>query len=337
MNSILTLDYESALLSLKKALEIDSTFTFATFYIAYAYAFDLYHHYQPEQRNTWIQQAYNIKDRLPSRYQNWLDMWYACFISKNLRDIIWYCNLLEESGTESRLYWFNLGFTYNEYLQLYEKAVEVFEKIEKINLERGGDWKYVNFYHIYGRALHKTGKHEKEKEISEIGEKLFPDRGRIKINKAICALSCSDTAKANEYVAKFISILREQYGYSEAIVELAVGSFIYKEANIFDEAEKHLRNAYALDPQSIDVIYNLADLLIHNDDNVDEGMQLIQKGLELEPDFWGFFRIKGWSYYKQGRLDEAIQLLKRAEEKSLEFHYELHQQIQEVEQALGSR
>ena len=59
MNSILTLDYESALLSLKKALEIDSTFTFATFYIAYAYAFDLFHHYQPKQRNTWIQQAYN--------------------------------------------------------------------------------------------------------------------------------------------------------------------------------------------------------------------------------------------------------------------------------------
>ena len=90
-------------------------------------------------------------------------------------------------------------------------------------------------------------------------------------------------------------------------------------------------------PQSIEVIYNLADLLINNDVNVDEGMKLIQKGLELEPNFWGFLWIKGWSYYKQGRLDEAIQLLKRAEEKSVEFNYELHQQIQEVEQALASQ
>ena len=39
VNLILTSDYESAIKSLKKALEIDSTFTFASFYIAFAYNF----------------------------------------------------------------------------------------------------------------------------------------------------------------------------------------------------------------------------------------------------------------------------------------------------------
>ena len=40
VNLILTSDYESAIKSLKKALEIDSTFTFASFYIAFAYNFN---------------------------------------------------------------------------------------------------------------------------------------------------------------------------------------------------------------------------------------------------------------------------------------------------------
>ena len=41
MNLILTEDYESAIQSLKKALEIDSTFTFASFYIAFALNYNI--------------------------------------------------------------------------------------------------------------------------------------------------------------------------------------------------------------------------------------------------------------------------------------------------------
>ena len=335
MNSILTLDYESAIQSLKRALKIDSTFTFASFYIAYAYAFDKYHNYQPEQRNIWIQKAYYSKDRLPSEYQLWLELSHAIFISKNLQDIIRYCNLLKESETESRLFWFNLGVTYSEFLRQYEKAVEVFEKVEEINLQREAVWKYVDFYFFYGIALHMTGKHKKEKEISEIGKKLFPNKGRIAAIQAVCALSRGDTTKANECIAKFRAILRG-YGYSEFIIEYWVGWMIFEQANIIDRAEAHIRNAYELEPQSIEVISSLGNLLIDHDINVDEGMKLIQKGLEIEPDdpelLWG----KGWACYKQGKFEEAMQLLRIAEEKSFEFNYELHQHIQIVEQALAS-
>jgi len=335
MNSILTLDYESSIESLKKALENDSTFALASFYIAYAYAFDVIHDYQPEQRNIWIQKAYMTKDRLQSEYQLLLDMWYAIFISKNLQEIATYCSLLEEFEIESRLYWFNLGVTYSYFLHQYDKSIKAFEKVEEINLERGGDWKYVNYYYFYGSALHNAGKHEKEKEISEIGAKLFPDWARITMNQATCALWQGDTIEANLYLRESKSICIK-FGFSKSWIEVSLGS-IYQEANIIDQAEVHFRNAYKLNPLFIDAISSLANLLIDNDINVDEGMELIQQGLEIEPDDPGLLQAKGWGNFKRGKFEESIQLLRMAEEKSFEFNYDLYQKIQEVEQILASR
>jgi tetratricopeptide (TPR) repeat protein len=310
MYSILSLDYESGIEFLNTALKIDSTFTFATFYIAYAYAFS----YQLEQANIWTQKAYNIKNRLPSKYQLWLDQWYAFFISKNLPDIIRYGNLLEESGIENRLLLFDLGDTYH-YIRQYEKAIEAFEKIEEISLERGGEWEYVMFYYRYGEDLHKVGKHEKEKEISEIGLS-FPNSSYILWNQAGCALSRGDTIEANEYLEKVKSVSKNEYGFLKLDTEMSLG-YIYEEASIIDKAEEHYRSAFEMAPQDINAINDLAYFLIDNDINVDEGMELIQKGLEIEPDYWELLLGKGLGRYKQCNFEEAIKLYKGRKKKVL--------------------
>ena len=120
MNMILASEYESAINLLTKALEIDSTFTFASFYIAFAYNFSSLDPGYTKSR-IWTQKAYEGKEKLPIKYQNWVAIWYACLISENQEDIIRNCRLLEESGIESRLLWLDLGVTYNEALEiLYE-------------------------------------------------------------------------------------------------------------------------------------------------------------------------------------------------------------------------
>jgi len=331
MNSILKLDYDSGIESLKKALEIDSTFTFAAYYIAYAY----YYNYQLKQSIIWIQKTYNTKDRLPLKYQYWLESGYAMFISKNLQDILRYCNLLKESGIESRLLLSDLGDTYWA-IQQYEKAIEALEKVEEISQERGDDWKHRwDYFFTYGNALHEVGKHDKENEILEIGLRVYPKNIYMVSKQAICALSLGDTAEANEHLEKYKSIVRER-DWSEAALELNFGR-IFQDANIIDKAEVHFRNAYELKPQNMDNVFGLANILINNDINVDEGMELIQKGLEIEPDFIQLLWAKGWGCYKQGKYEEAIQLLRMTEENLLYLDLELHQQIQEVEQARASK
>jgi TolB-like protein len=137
VNLILTSDYEAAVKSLKKSVEIDSTFTFASFYIAFAYNFWGGQNF--DQYAIWTLRAYRGKDRLPAKYQNWLELWYACYYGDNQQDIIRYCNLLEKSGIESRLLWFDLGVTYYSFAEMYNKSLEAFEKVEEISLERGSD------------------------------------------------------------------------------------------------------------------------------------------------------------------------------------------------------
>jgi TolB-like protein len=332
-NLILTQNYESGIKWLKEALKIDSTFTFASFYIALAYNYNS----QPEQE-FWIKKAYATKDQIPPEYQIWLDLWYACLISNNLQDVYLYCNLLEESGINSRLLWYDIGLTYIsfycDYPPQFEKAIEAFEKVMEISTERGDYWKYERYYEKNGLALHKTGQHEKEKGIYQIGLSVFPESGYILFRQAVCALSISDTFKGNEYLAKLKTLGKER-GYSESFIEKEIGN-IYEEANIIDQAEAQYRKAYELEPQNINRILHLAGLLIDYDINVNEGMELVQKGLTIQPDNSFLLWCKGLGYYKQGKYEEAIQFLIRAEE-IIGLLSELCKDLHEAEQALANQ
>jgi tetratricopeptide (TPR) repeat protein len=244
--------------------------------------------------------------------------------------------LLEESGINSRLLWFDIGLTYMgfycEYPPQMEKAIDAFEKVMEISLERGDYWKYEGYYQNYGLALHKTGEHEKEKGIYEIGLSVLPESVYILFRQAVCALSMGDTSKANVYISRGRSI-NKGLGNSEATIELWVGH-IYEDANIKDQAEVHIRKAYELDPQNR--IVDLAAFLIFRDINIEEGMELVQKGLEIQQDNSFLLWCKGLAYYKQGRYEEAVQLLRGASEE-IGLNPYLCKQLHEAEQALANQ
>jgi tetratricopeptide (TPR) repeat protein len=192
--------------------------------------------------------------------------------------------------------------------------------------------------HIYtlpGAIYHELGNHTREKEIYELGLSANPEEYRIIYNQAVCVLSQGDMTEAEKLITKYKSIRKEK-GASELAIMSSLGS-IYQEANIPDKAEEYFRNAYKQEPQNPWWIYQLAYHLINYDINIDEGMELIQKGLEQYPEDAGLMQVKGWCYYKQGKLEESIQLLKRAEEKNIVFNRRLYLQIQEVEQAIANQ
>ena len=69
--------------------------------------------------------------------------------------------------------------------------------------------------------------------------------------------------------------------------------------------------------------------------SVEEGMELTQQSLELDPGNLGFLWTKGSGYYKLGDLEKSLQLLLEVDLNYPYFNNNLKQQIQEVEQALG--
>ena len=323
MNLVLNQNTESGIRSLKKALEIDSTFTLASFYIAYAYNYQ----FQVEPSIKWIAKAYLHKDRVPPKYQLWIELWYACYFGRKIEDISKCCDQLAESGINTRFFWSDLGATYSDFLHQYEKAVMAFEKVLEINAERIGEWKFILFWDQFMMALHKTGKHEREREISYLVLKILPDQSNWPYYRmAICALSHGNTEEANEILVKYIAKHKE-LGTKEGLLELFLGQ-IYEEANIMDKAEMHFRKTH---------IFYLAQFLIKNDRNVDEGMGLIHKLLEEDPKDEFALQLEGWGLYKQGKYEEALQLLGKMWEISKGFNTELYNHLEAAKKAVANQ
>ncbi len=71
----------------------------------------------------------------------------------------------------------------------------------------------------------------------------------------------------------------------------------------------------------------LANVLINAEININEGMDLVQKALIINPEYVWPDWIKGRGLYKQGKFEEAVLLLRRAEEKWESFNRELHPDV----------
>ena len=331
VNLILTSDYEPAVRSLKRALEIDSTFTFASFYIAFAHSFNN----QFEQSRMWTQKAYNTKERLPLKYQYWLEMWYACYISSNPQDIIRYCNLLEKSEIESRLLWFDIGVTYHGFSEMYDKAVEAFEKVEEISLERGGDWKYDRYYREYCIALLLADRPEKAKRISEKGLLINPKNDWLVVYQGSSNIMLGDTIAVEKNISEIRSVIKRENA-PKSIEEWVIGS-MYLSAWDTIRAEEHYRKAYNLDPENLNRINNLTWVLIRSGINIEEGLELSQKGLKKYPDSDFLLWMKGIALHKSGKHEEALEILKKVDEMWIGYNKDLKKDIQEVEKAVANQ
>jgi TolB-like protein len=326
MNLVLSQNSEAGIRSLKKALEIDSTFTFAAFYLAYAYNTSSW-----EQTKYWTNKAYLNKERVPPKYQLWIELWHACLFSKNNREVSRYCDLLAESGINTRFFWSDLGVTYYEYLRQYDKAIEAFENVMKICTERNDNWEFVSFWDRFLRALHETGNHEREKEIYELGLKAIPNRSNyFYYRKLVCALSHGDTSAVNEVLPKYFAKHKE-LGTPEVTLERFLGN-MYEEANLLDQAEIHYRRVHEIDPV---LIATLAQFLIDHEINVDEGIELLDKGLTSRPGLSAYLGLKGWGLYKQGKYEEALKLLSEAWDKESDFNLDLYNYLEAAKKAVA--
>ena len=331
LQSILEKEYTLAIESLKRAFEIDSSFTFAAFYIAWAHCYGK----QWGDLGSWTQKAYNGKDKLPMKYQHLLELWKACFVNKNMNDIIKYCDLLVKCDIKSRLLLFDLGITYHSFLKQHEKAIEIYKKIEDISLTWGNQWEYLEYYDWFGRAYHEIGKHKEEEALYKIGLTISPNDSAILLNRCVCAVSQNDILKAEEYITKFFSVVTRVKAW-EAYQERLKG-LIYIKADHIEQAIRHLRRAVELDPQNEYYCFLLGSNLIVHDINVEEGLEIIQNLLKINTgDVWLLW-AEARAYLKQGEYEKALNNLEQVKKEWASASSAMDQDIQQAEQALANQ
>ena len=108
--------------------------------------------------------------------------------------------------------------------------------------------------------------------------------------QAVLSLTEDDASSANQYIEKFISASRINSASEATITTNLAG--IYLEADIKYKAEEYFRKALSLEPGDPERLNALAWFLIETDRNVDEGMELISKALELSPDDYIYLAYK---------------------------------------------
>jgi len=162
VNAMLAFDAETARSSLIRAMDIDSTFTLAAFYLAWVSTMS---NSSWEDQAFWIYQAHELKYNLPPQYQTWIDLWYT-FLDEDTEGIRKVCSIMERSDIQSRLYWFDLAATYSG-LRDYDKAVEICQKVEEINIQWKDEWEFAPYYGTYVASLFRVGKLDEMDRIAE--------------------------------------------------------------------------------------------------------------------------------------------------------------------------
>jgi len=87
---------------------------------------------------------------------------------------------------------------------------------------------------------------------------------------------------------------------------------IYERQKKFDDAEQEFRKVLDVNPNNGPVLNYYGYMLADRGIRVDEAASLIQRALQQEPNNGAYLDSLGWAYYKQNKLVEAEEYLRKA-------------------------
>jgi tetratricopeptide (TPR) repeat protein len=93
-----------------------------------------------------------------------------------------------------------------------------------------------------------------------------------------------------------------------------VRGIAYERSDQWPKAEADLKKALALSPDQPLIMNYLGYSWIDKGQNLDEGMKLIKRAVELKPDDGYIVDSLGWAHYRLGKYDDAVRELERAVE-----------------------
>jgi len=287
-----------------QSIAIDTNFTDAYIMLSSTYQYQGIY----DQAKKWSLRLYEKRDILPMYQKVYANWGYARYFETPHEEIK-YLEQLRELDDQIPFMYYLIGGDYRR-LQEYDKAIPYYEKA--LGIYHKWDVKpwWTNYYTELGRAYHKTGQYKKVRKTYRKAERDFPDDPSLIYWQTVLALSEGKQKEVDNYVSKYKSIRKENSASEAEIVTNLAG--IYSEANIPDKTEKYYREALSLEPDSAERLNNLAYFLIDKDQNTTEGLQLVEAALKLSSDDYNYLHTKGWGLFKQGKYQEALDILQKS-------------------------
>ncbi|MCX6226547.1 MAG: tetratricopeptide repeat protein, partial [Bacteroidia bacterium] len=326
-NAFFKWDLENAKSWLLKALEKDPNFSSAALYLSETYN----NGRNPEEAKKWCLELYKKRNQLPLAQKimaNWL---YATHF-ESLTESIKYLKQIIEIDDQVPVFHFELGFELQS-MNKYDEAIPAFEKALEIYKKWGTTPPWALNYTMLGNAYHETKQYGKEEQLYAIGEKDFPENSTLVSQHASLALCQGDTVAASRYLGKYVVMLKG-YSYTEGGIAYKLASF-YSRDGLLNQAEEYYRKAVLLEPKNALFLNDLSWFLIDRDRNIDEGLLLADKALQINPGEFTFWDTKGWGLYKKGNYKEALVCLEKSRGLGPVKNDENAQHIEEVKKAMA--
>jgi tetratricopeptide (TPR) repeat protein len=297
-------DYFASYKIYLQALAVDSNFFEAALKLSVAY----FNEYLYDEAKRWCLMAYDKRDRMPLQLNIITNRVYAILFESPIEEIK-YLRQLQELDDLVPSYYYSSGYAYSRMLQ-FEKAIPEYEKALEIYDKSGIKPSWVFNYVQLGEAYNKTGQYKKERKLYKKAENDFPDNLVLNYQKCLLATVEGDTVNANKYLEKGIRLAKEN-SWTDANIASQI-AFGLSDIGKNDKSEEYYRKALSLEPDKPGRMNDLAYLLIDSERNITEGMNLVDKTLELKPDNYLFLHTKGWGLYKQGRYKDALDILQKS-------------------------
>ena len=287
-----------------QALAIDSNFTEAALKLSIAY----YDEYLYDEAKKWCLLAYKKRDQMPLQLKIITNRVHAVLFETPVEEIK-YLRQLQGLDDLVPSYYYSSGYAYSLLFQ-FAKAIPEYEKSLDLYDKSGIKPAWIFNYIQLGEAYNKTGQYKKEKKLYIKAERDFPDNYILNYQKGLLALVEGDTVDGYKYLGNAERLAKEN-SWTDANIASQI-AFGLSDIGKKDKAEEYYRKALSLEPDKPSRMNDLAYLLIDSERNINEGIDLADKTLELKPDDYSFLHSKGWGLYKQGKYSEALEILQKS-------------------------
>ncbi len=118
--------------------------------------------------------------------------------------------------------------------------------------------------------------------------------------------------EANQYDAAYQVLnqaLDKLPNYPDLLYETAMMADKVGKPDVFEEL---MRRLIKIQPDQAQAYNALGYGLLERNERIPEAMALVEKALQLAPDDAAIMDSVGWGYYRSGKLDESVEMLRRA-------------------------
>ena len=322
------LDYPAAIDLYLRAIELDSNFVSAMNKLAYCYA-DID---QTGLSKSYAYRAYRKMDQVPVDVQLTIREVKAA-VDKEPKEQIRVLKQYIERYPYCANKWYGLGWVYFNTEQ-WDPCIEALNRNLEL-MHQFGRKSWVWTYILLGRACHTKGDHQKEAEVFKEGLEMWPDeKSQFDYWQAICAVSLNDSTRAAQILDE-IRYTGEKDGWPEAKILLWYAG-VYDQAGSVSRAEDYYKKALDLYPDNVSVQNEAARFLISRDLDTAEGLKLVTRALELDPENPDYLYTYGLALMKQGKYEQAKEILTRSWDLKSYYDHEHYLQLVKVNEILGS-